>query len=131
MDIGLEVVKIHDVHDQNKFLEPLIWTNIKQNTATQCLIKSKPFKLTNNAIYGKSLYNITKYGGTYRYVNNENPFSLFIYLKHITRLGQDRVICSINMPKLIVNKPLYLIFQIHEIANKKLYYFWYKVLKPH
>ncbi|XP_069950770.1 uncharacterized protein [Cherax quadricarinatus] len=136
LELGLEVEKVHTIYEytQTKFLEPFISTNIAQRTATRCPIKSKAFKLTNNAIYGKSLLNITKYAEKYRYINNEKAFiraSKDPLLKNITHLNQDRVICTFNKDILEVKQPLYLGFQILEIAKKKLYHFWYKVLKQH
>ncbi|XP_069936724.1 uncharacterized protein [Cherax quadricarinatus] len=136
LELGLEVEKVHTIYEytQTKFLEPFISTNIAQRTATRCPIKSKAFKLTNNAIYGKSLLNITKYAEKYRYINNEKAFiraSKDPLLKNITHLNQDRVICTFNKDILEVKQPLYLGFQILEIAKKKLYHFWYKVLKQY
>ncbi|XP_053641949.2 uncharacterized protein [Cherax quadricarinatus] len=136
LELGLEVEKVHTIYEytQSKFLEPFITTNIAQRTATRCPIKSKAFKLTNNAIFGKSLLNITKYAEYYRYIKNEKAFvraSKDPFLKNITHLNQDRVICTFNKEKLEVKQPLYLGFQILEIAKKKLYHFWYKVLKQH
>ncbi|XP_069194044.1 uncharacterized protein [Procambarus clarkii] len=135
MRIGLEVAKVHDIYEfeQESYLKDFIETNVRERASTKCAIKKKAFKLVSNSIYGKSLTDVSKYGNKHYLVTDRRHFLKHArnpFFKRSLLLSKDRVICTIKQKSLLVNTPTYLGYHILQIAKRRLYEFWYDVVKP-
>ncbi|XP_045600643.2 uncharacterized protein [Procambarus clarkii] len=135
MQIGLEVAKVHDIYefDQEAYLKDFIETNVRERATTKCAIKKKAFKLVSNSIYSKSLTDVSKYGNKHYLVTDRKAFLKCTgnpFFKRSLLLSKDRVICTVNPKSLLVNTPVYLGYHILQIAKRRLYEFWYNVVKP-
>nr|XP_045612339.1 uncharacterized protein LOC123766905 [Procambarus clarkii] len=136
MKLGLEVAKVNAVYEfqQSKYLKEFVETNARERANTPCAIKGKAFKLVSNAIYGKSLTNVSKYGDQHYLVTSRDKFQKHArnpFFKRSILLSEDRVICTVKKQSLKVNTPTYLGFQILQIAKRILYDFWYNTVKAH
>ncbi|XP_069160334.1 uncharacterized protein [Procambarus clarkii] len=133
MKLGLEVAKVNAVYEfqQSKYLKEFVETNARERANTPCAIKGKAFKLVYNAIYGKSLTNVSKYGDQHYLVTSRDKFQKHArnpFFKRSILLSEDRVICTVKKQSLT---PTYLGFQILQIAKRILYDFWYNTVKAH
>nr|XP_045596441.1 uncharacterized protein LOC123757102 [Procambarus clarkii] len=134
--LGLEVAKVNAVYEfrQSKYLKEFVETNARERTNTPCAIKGKAFKLVSNAIYSKSLTNVSKYYDQHYLVTSRDKFQKLArnpFFKRSILLSEDRVICTVKKQSLKVNTPTYLGFQILQIAKRILYDFWYNTVKAH
>nr|XP_045586319.1 uncharacterized protein LOC123748172 [Procambarus clarkii] len=134
MRLGVEVSRVHTIFEfeQRAHLKSFVDSNIRERTNSTCAIKSKAFKLVNNAIYGKSLTNLERYANKYYLTTTRKQFLKHArspFFKRATLLSEDRVLCTTRKDSLTIDTPTYLGFQILQIAKRRLYSFWYDTVK--
>ncbi|XP_069175223.1 uncharacterized protein [Procambarus clarkii] len=136
LKLGLEVERVKTIYEFNQapYLKDFISTNIRERANTTCKVKGKAFKLISNSLYGKSMTNISRYANTHHLVTTKHSFLTHArnpLYKRAVSLGQDRVLCTVMKDILKVTTPSYMGYQILQIAKRRLYEFWYNVVKAH
>ena len=90
------------------------------------------YKLMNNAVFGKTMENVTKHRDIKLVTTDKRRNYLVSEPNYHTKKWFSESLLAIEMKKakLIMNKPVYLGFSILEISKTLMYEFWYDYMKP-
>ena len=90
------------------------------------------FKLTNNALFGKTMENIRKHRDIKLVTTDKKRNKLVSKPNYYTMnyISKDLSIIEMNETKVKMNKPIYLGLSILEISKLLMYEFWYDYMKP-
>ena len=136
LDLGAEVDKVHAVYryKQTKYLEPFIQGNVEARKNSISKYKQSAFKCISNSIFGKTLLNPLKRNEKTHIVTTQSNFLKKVrspFFKRYIKLKENRAIVISAAEEILLNHPQQIGFTILEFAKYELYYFFYKVLKPH
>ena len=131
---GLKLKKIHRVieFNQDAWLEPYIDKNTKLRKVARIDFKKDFFKLTNNAVFGKTMENIRKHRDI-KFVATDKKRSKLVSEPNyhtINLISEDLSIIEMKKTKVKMNKTIYLGLSILEISKILMYEFWYDYMKP-
>lgn len=132
--MGLQVTKISRVFrfKQEACFEKYIQKNIEMRKNATSKFTGNMFKLLNNAIYGKCLYQARKHSSRIRLISSPAQFEKYIsnlLLKECYPISEDKMIMNFHEPKVKLVYPLYIGFWVLSLAKLKMYSFYYDVLK--
>ena len=135
VELGLEVDKVHAVYrfSQTKYLKPFIERNIEARMRTPHKSEGNVYKLTNNSVFGRTLFDSSRRLEKTNIVTNVRAFTKMIrdpLYKRCVPLKDNRVIVVRGLPVVKMNSPQYIGMTILDRAKFRLYHFFYKVLKP-
>ena len=135
MKYGLKVTKVHLIisFDQHPFMRDFVQMNIEARINTSDPVLKNILKLINNAIFGRSIFNVVNHSLELHLIENPKQFMKRImspFFKHASTLNEYRMIASTYKQQILQISPLYLGFSILEISKSIMYNFYYGVLKP-
>ena len=87
------------------------------------------FKLMNNAVFGKTIQNISKHRDIKLVTTDKKLVSEPTYYT-MNYISEDLSIIEMNKTKVKMNKPIYLGLSILDISKILMYEFWYDYMKP-
>ena len=150
---GIVIEKIHKVlkYRQKAWLEEYIKHNTKLRAQAKNEFEKDFFKLMNNAVYGQTLMDVTKFSN-FEMVTSQERYKwlqrkyflikkviLYSECKKCKELDGSCIECDEEencfsevekiKPKVTLNRPIYVGFQILELSKLHMYRFWYDVLK--
>ncbi|XP_063595417.1 uncharacterized protein LOC134772380 [Penaeus indicus] len=133
--LGVVVDQVHEVYEfsQDSYLQPFIHENIKARREAIDKAQQLSFKTLSNSVFGRCLMNPLKRVEKTSMVCKTSTFLKKIrdpLFKRLIPLAPNRVITISRAKTVTMNYPQYIGFTILELAKYKLYYFFYKVLKP-
>lgn len=136
MRYGLKVSRINDVYrfKQEKCFNEYITKNIKLRTETDSAFKKNLYKLLNNCIFGKLLFNPKNRCETTKLIIKEATFRKWSrnpLLKHVYPIDKDKVLMVLSQPEIRLQYPLYAGFMVLELAKAKMFEFFYGVIKKY
>ena len=134
LEHGLILKKIHCAikYEQRAWLKPYIEKNTELRKASKSDLGKDFFKLMNNAIYGKTIENVSKRQDinfctdkkkALRYIRKTNFKRETIFTNHL-------VAVHLNKLQIKYDKPIYAGFCILEMSKWVTYDFVYNYLKP-
>ena len=90
------------------------------------------YKLMNNAVFGKTMENVTKHRDIKLVTTDKRRNYLVSEPNYHTKkwFSESLLATEMKKAKLIMNKPVYLGFSILEISKTLMYEFWYDYMKP-
>ena len=103
--------------------------NTKLRTEAKNDFKKDFFKLTNNAVFGKTMENVRKYKDIKLVTTDKRRFSEPNY-HTIQCFSENFMAIEMKMKKVKMNKPVYLGMSILDISKTLMYEFWYDYVKP-
>ena len=145
---GVVIEKIHKVlkFHQEPWLKPYIELNTQQRAQARNEFEKDFFKLMNNAVYGQTLMDVTKFGDfemvisqeRYKWLNRKyfliKKVILYSQCKKCQELDSSCIECDdeencfsgVEKRKLKVtlNRPTFVGFQILELSKLHMYRFW-------
>ena len=134
MQLGIKVDKIHRIltFDEKTFLKEYIDLNTELRKKAKNDLEKDLFKLMNNAIFGKSMENVSNKSNI-KVINND-PEKLLKLIKepnfeHIHKISDKQVLVQSKPIKTKFNKPIYLGACILETSKLHMYKFFYDYLK--
>jgi hypothetical protein len=132
---GMEVAKIHRVFRfrQEAHFDRFIQKNIKKRKNATNKFEKNLYKLLSNSIFGKLLFNPRKRSEDVKFVTRESTFykhSGNPLLKRCYSIGENKVVMILAQKEIKMNYPVYAGFMVLEKAKKKIYEFFYDILKP-
>jgi hypothetical protein len=133
---GLEVTKVHKVvrMRQAECFTSFIEKNIAKRKEAANSFERGLYKLLSNSIFGKLLFNPLKRNEEVKLVTSADTFhkhSSNPLLKRCYPISQDKLIMVLAQREIKMSHPTYAGYMILEKAKKKIYTFFYDVLKPH
>jgi hypothetical protein len=132
---GVEITRIHKVFrfKQEPCFDRFIHKNIENRKNASNKFEKDLYKLLSNSIFGKLLFNPRKRCEEVKLVTREETFHKHAanpLLKRCYPIGNDSVIMILGQQEITMNHPVYAGFMVLEKAKKKIYEFFYDVLKP-
>ena len=88
------------------------------------------FKLMNNAVFGKTMENISKHIKLVATDKRRNKLVPEPNYHTMNYISEDLSVIEMNKTKVKMNKPIYLGLSILEISKLLMYEFWYDYMKP-
>ena len=90
------------------------------------------YKLMNNAVFGKTMENVTKHRDIKLVTTDKRRNYLVSEPNYHTKkwFSESLLATEMKKAKLIMNKPVYLGFSMLEISKTLMYEFWYDYMKP-
>ena len=90
------------------------------------------FKLMNNSVFGKTIWNVTKHRDIKLVTTDKRLNQLVSETNYHTAKCFSENVVAIEMKKIKVkmNKPMHLGLSILEISETLMYEFWYDYIKP-
>ena len=122
--LGLEVTAVHRVFkfEQKAFLRDFIQKNINlRRNATNSFDKDL-YKLINNSIYGKFMYNARKHDMEVKLVSNHQTFARLVknpFLHSVTPIGKNKLLMKFKAKSVELKYPLFIGWSILELSKKK------------
>ena len=134
LDHGLILEKIHRMIEfkQSLWMKEYITFNTKLRTAAKDDFEKDFYKLMNNAIFGKTMENISKHRNI-KLVNNEEDYLRCIMkpnFKSGTLFGPNLMGCEMGKTVLKMNKPVYIGQAILDLSKTIMYEFHYDYMLP-
>ena len=128
---GLILKKVHRVTQLNQeaWLKQYIDMNTKLRTEAKNDFKKYFFKLTNNAVFGKTMENVRKYKDI-KLVTTDKRRVLEPNYHTKQRFSENFMATEMKKKKVKMNKPVYLGMSILDISKTLMYEFWYDYVKP-
>lgn len=136
MKHGVVLKKIHRVlaFHQSAWMAPYIELNNKRRAEYTSKSKRDLCKLMNNAVFGKTIENITKRRkiylcSTWENIGKKRGASFYIssgQLKRVVQFSENFVACEMNKTSLIFDKPIQVGFTILELSKLTMYDFHYE-----
>ena len=134
LNLGLVFKKVHRVikSNQETLLKPYIDMKIKND------FEKDLFKLTNNALFGKTMKNVRKHRDiklvtterkTIYLVSKPNYHTKRFFTEHLLAIKLKKK-KNTKKTKMLMNKPAYLGLSILELSKILIYEFWYDYVKP-
>ncbi|XP_069957694.1 uncharacterized protein [Cherax quadricarinatus] len=134
LEIGLQIEKIHSIYEfsQGKYLAGFVETNVRQRNSSTSKDCQRLFKLLTNSVFGKTLFNPSKYANKTKLITSAGAFLRAVskpLFKKAIKLSENKVLVTTGTPAIKLTYPNYIGYQILELAKFKLYHFWYMILK--
>ena len=132
---GLKLTKVRRIiqFDQEAWLKPYIDMNTKlRKEAKKKDFEKDFFKSMNNAVFGKTMENVTNHRDI-KIVTNDKRRSILALEPnyHLSkRMSKDLMIMEMNKVEVKMNKPIYLGQAILDISKTLMYEFCYDYIKP-
>ena len=131
---GLKFKKIHRAikFNQKAWLKPYIDMNTELRKLAKDDFEKDLFKLINNAVFGKTMGNISKHRDI-KLVTTDKKRNKLVSEPNdhtINYISEDLSIIEMNKTKVKMNKPMYLGLSILDISKILMYKFWYDYMKP-
>ena len=131
---GLKFKKVHRIieFNQKAWLKSYIDMNTELRKLAKDDFEKDPFKLMNNAVFGKTMENIRKHRDIKLVTTDKKRRKLVSEPNYhmINYISEDLSIIEMNKPKVKMNKPIYLRLSILDISKILMYEFWYDHMKP-
>ena len=131
---GLILKKVHTViqFNQEEWLKPYIDINTKLRAAVKNDFEKDFSKLMNNAVFGKTIENVTKHRDIKSITTDKSRNQLASESNYHTTKYFPENLMAIEMKKTKVkmNKPVYLDMSILDISKTLMHEFWYEYIKP-
>ena len=130
---GLILSNVHKVieFDQEAWLKPYIMMNTELRMEAKNDFEKDFFKLMNNAVFGKTMENVTNHRDI-KIVTTDKRRSILTSEPnyHSTKyISKDLLIMEIKKVEVKMNKPIYLDQGILDISKTLMYEFWYDYIK--
>ena len=133
LDHGLKLRKVHRVieFDQEAWLKEYIDVNTELRKKASNDFEKDFFKLMKNAVFGKTMENVTKHRDIKLVKTDKKRNKLVSEPNYHTMKLIDNNLAIIEMRKVKVkmNKPIYLGLSILDISKITMYEFWYDYVK--
>ena len=134
MGLGVKVTKIHRIFrfKQDNFLEDFIRKNIHLRSTSNCEFTKTLYKLINNSLFGKFLFNSRKNAEQTKIVLNKKHFDRVAsspLLKECTIIGENKVIARSQANSIRFDSPLHLGWFILERSKTFMYDLFYNKIK--
>ena len=134
--LGMKVSKIHRIFrfKQCAYFKQYIEKNIDLRKKSSSKAKGNYYKLLNNSIYGKCLFNLRKHSGKISLVMNEKEFEKRISdngLKECYPISENKMLIKTERSSITLSHPLHVGWYILEMSKLVMYNFFYNVLKKH
>ena len=134
LDHGLMLKKVHRViqFNQEAWLKEYIDMNTELRKQEKNDFEKDFFKLMNNSVFGKTMYNVRKHGDFKLVTTDKRRNYLVSEPNYHTVKWFSDCLLAIDMKKIKVkwNKPVYLALSILEISKTLMYEFWYNYIIP-
>ena len=131
---GLLLKKVNRViqFKQEAWLKTYIDVNTKLRTEAKNDFEKDFFKLTNNAVFGKTMENVTKHGDIKLVIPDKRRNQLVSEPNYYTikYFSENLIAVEMKKTKVKMNKPIYLGMSILDISKTLMYVFWYDYVKP-
>ncbi len=132
LKLGLVVTKIHRIlrFKQSPFLEKFIELNNNARKKATSDFEISLYKLYNNSIYGKMMYNVFKKVDL-KLVNSRNSFEKLVAKPNFStsHIISDDLSCVAMKPfKVVCDKPIYVGATVLDLSKVHMYSFWYNYL---
>ena len=131
---GLKFKKVHRIieFNQKAWLKSYIDMNTELRELAKDDFEKDPFKLMNNAVFGKTMENIRKHRDIKLVTTDKKRRKLVSEPNYhmINYISEDLSIIEMNKPKVKMNKPIYLRLSILDISKILMYELWYDHMKP-
>ena len=131
---GLKLKKIHKIieFNQKAWLKPYIDMNTELRKVASNDFEKDFYKLTNNAVLGKTMENVRKHRDIKLVTTNKKRSKLVSEPTYHTMnyISKDLSIIEMKKTKIKMNKPIYLSLSILDISKILMYEFWYNYMKP-
>ena len=131
---GFKLEKVHRIieFNQEAWLKPYIDMNTELRKLANNDFKKDFFRLTNNAVFGKTIENIRKHRDIKLVTADKRRNKLVSEPNYHTMnyIPDDLSIIKMNKTKVKMNKPIHLGLSILEISKLLMYEFWYDYMKP-
>ena len=134
MKLGIKITKIHKIltFNEKPFLKDYIDLNTELRKHSKNDLEKDLFKLTNNAIFGKSMENVLNRSNI-KLINND-PEKLLKLIRQPNFQNAYQIsnkLCLVESTpiKTVFDKPIYLGDCILETSKLHMYQFWYDHLK--
>ena len=133
---GVVVTKVHKIFRfrQKVCFKSFIDANVRYRYETKSKASNKMCKLSNNALYGKTLTDPTKVETDIKLVSTKKKFEKLVFdpfLKDCFEVGDETLIMSFFKKSVNMTTPSYVAWHILEFSKVYMYSFFYEVLKPH
>jgi hypothetical protein len=134
--LGLIVTKTWRIFrfKQEACFKSYINKNITLRTNATSKSEKSFYKLLNNAIYGKCLYQARKHSSRVRLITSPKLFEKYItnlMLKECIPISSDKLLMNFHCEKIKLNYPLYIGWYVLEMSKLQMYNFFYGTLKKH
>ena len=131
---GLKLTKVRRIiqFDQEAWLKPYIDMNTKLRKEAKKDFEKDFFKLMNNAVFGKTMENVTNHRDI-KIVTTDKRRSILASEPNYhssKRISKDLMIMEMKKVEVKMNKPIYLGQAILDISKTLMYEFWYDYIKP-
>ena len=131
---GLKLKKVHRIieFNQKAWLKPYIDMNTELRKITKNDFEKDFFKLTNNAVFGKTMENVRKHRDIKLVTTDKKRSKLVSEPNYhtINLISENLSIIEMRRTKVKMGKPIYLGLSILEISKSLMYEFWYDYMKP-
>ena len=131
---GLKLKKVHRIieFNQEAWLKPSIDMNTELRKIAKNDFEKDFFKLMNNAVFGKTMENVTKRRDIKLVTTDKKRSKLVSEPNYhtINCISENLSIIEMRRTKAKMNKPIYLRLPILEISKILMYEFWYDYMKP-
>ena len=131
---GLKLKKVLRIieFNQEAWLKLYIDMNTKLRKAAKNDFEKDLFKLMNNAVFGKTMWNIRNHKDIKLTTADKKRSKLVSEPNYhtINLISEDLSIIEMKKTKVKMNKPIYLGLSILEISKILMYEFWYDYMKP-
>ena len=131
---GLKLKKIHRIieFNQEAWLKPYIDMNTELKKVASNDFENDFYKLMNNAVFGKTMENVTKHRDIKLVTTNKKRNKLVSEPNYhaINYISKDLSIIEMTKTKIKMNKPIYLGLSILDISKILIYEFRYDYMKP-
>ena len=134
LNYELKLKKVHIIieFNQESWLKPYIDLNTELRKIAKNDFEKHFFKLTNNAVFGKTMENVRKHRDI-KLVTTDKKRSILVsepYYHTINYISEELSTIEMKRTKVKMNKPIYLGSSILEISKLLMYEFWYDYMKP-
>ena len=134
LNYGLKFKKVHRIieFNQESWLKPFIDMNNELRKIAKNDFEKGFFKLTNNAVFGKTMENVTKHRDIKLVITDKKRSKLVSEANYHTMnyISEDLTIIELKRTEVKMNKRTYLGLSILEISKLLIYEFWYDYMKP-
>ena len=133
LSLGLKLKKIHRALEfsQSNWLEPYIAFNTKKRAGAKNPFEKDFFKLTNNAVFGKTMENLRKRCNIQLVTDPHEMERLAARPTYVSHkiFHENLVAVNSKQTKLVLNKPSYIGMVILELSKTLMYDFHYNYIK--